>query len=626
MDKNQILGFVLIFAVLIGWSIMTSPSKEEVARRQQVQDSIEQVKLAEEARIKEDIKAQEKVKVNIPVLSDSAAVEELKYSYGDFAPAAIGEEKNYTIKNDQLTLVFSSKGGFIKEATIHDYLKILGPQDKPTGKVPVKLLEDAKNSFSYSLPVGTRNQIVESKNLFFNGSVNGNTITLTATGQNGASLVQKYTLADEGYHVDYDLSYSGLGNAPVELEWIYYLDTIENNVQFEKRYSTVYYKETEEDGADYCSCAGDDLEDLSGIKVDWVSHANQFFNASLISKDNPFLQAELETAMLDENADDLKLTRSKLQMPVAGSQGSLNMAMYIGPNEYDRLVAYDIDLDEVIPFGNSIFGSINRHFIRPFFNFLKKYMGSIGLVIITVIFLIKMALYPLMYKMLHSQAKMGALKPELAKLKEKFKEEPQKVQMETMKIYREYGVSPFGGCLPMILQMPIWYALFRFFPASIGFRQESFLWATDLSSYDIWFNLGFTIPMFGGHVSLFTILWAITTIIYTYYNTKHMDMSANPAMKYVQYFMPIGFLAFFNSYASALTCYMFFSNVINIAQTIITKKYVFDDEKIRKELMKNKEKPKKKGGFQTRLEEAMKQQQQVAAQRKSKGSGPKNKK
>ena len=232
-----------------------------------------------------------------------------------------------------------------------------------------------------------------------------------------------------------------------------------------------------------------------------------------------------------------------------------------------------------------------------------------------LIFILKMLLYPLMYKMLHSQAKMGLLKPKIAGIKEKYPDDSQKVQVETMKMYREYGVSPLGGCMPMILQMPIWYALFRFFPASITFRQEPFLWATDLSSYDALINLPFSIPAFGSHLSLFTLLWAVTTIIYSYYNMRHMDMYANPAMKYIQYFMPVTFLFFFNTYASGLTCYMFFSNVFNIAQTVITKKFVFQDEKLQKELDEHKAKPKKAGGFGSRLEEAMKQQQALAKKR-----------
>ena len=217
--------------------------------------------------------------------------------------------------------------------------------------------------------------------------------------------------------------------------------------------------------------------------------------------------------------------------------------------------------------------------------------------------------------MLHSQAKMGALKPEIAKMKDRFKDDSQKQQMETMKLYREYSVNPMGGCLPMFIQMPIWYALFRFFPASITFRQESFLWAQDLSSFDDILQLPFTIPGMGSHLSLFTILWAIATVIYTFYNTKHMDMTANPAMKYVQYLMPLMFFVFFNNYASGLTCYMFFSQLITIAQTIVTKKYVFDDEKILAQLNKKKSEPKKKTGFQARLADAMEQQRKVQEQK-----------
>jgi len=288
-----------------------------------------------------------------------------------------------------------------------------------------------------------------------------------------------------------------------------------------------------------------------------------------------------------------------------------------GPNEYENLRGFDNDLEEIIPFGRSIFGDINRVVIRPSFNFLSQFISSKGVVILVLIFIIKMLLYPLYYKMLHSQAKMGALKPEIANLKTKFKDDAQKVQMETMKMYREYGVNPMGGCMPMIVQIPIWYALFRFFPASITFRQEPFLWANDLSTYDAFINLPFTIPMFGAHLSLFTILWAISQVVYTFYNMKHMDMSANPAMKYVQYLMPLMFFVYFNNYASGLTCYMFFSQLMNILQTVITKKYVFDDEKIKAELNLNKAKPKKKGKFQQRLEDAMKQQQ-LQQQKKSK--------
>jgi YidC/Oxa1 family membrane protein insertase len=220
--------------------------------------------------------------------------------------------------------------------------------------------------------------------------------------------------------------------------------------------------------------------------------------------------------------------------------------------------------------------------------------------------------------MLHSQAKMLALKPQLAGLREKYKDDMQKQQMETMKVYREYGVNPLGGCFPVVLQMPVWFALYRFFPASIEFRQASFLWATDLSSYDVFFYLPFEIPFFGAHVSLLTLLWTASTIAYTYYNMQNMDMSQmNPALKYMQYFMPVMFLAFFNSYASGLTLYLLYSNLLNITQTLGAKKFLFDEDRIMAELNRNKAKPKKEGGFGARLEQALKEQQRIADQRKN---------
>lgn len=294
------------------------------------------------------------------------------------------------------------------------------------------------------------------------------------------------------------------------------------------------------------------------------------------------------------------------------------MSIYAGPNDYRRLAKFDNELGQIIPYGRSIFGTINRYVIRPVFEFLSSFIGSKGLVIILLILMIKVLLYPLMYKMLHSQAKMQALKPEIAHLKEKHKDDAQKVQVETMKIYGSYGVSPLGGCLPMIVQMPIWYALFRFFPASITFRQEPFLWATDLSSFDKWIELPFTVPLgFGSHISLFTLLWAVSMLAYTFYNTRHMDLSANPAMKYVQYLMPIMFVGFFNNYASGLTVYMLFSNLINIVQTIGTKAFIFNEEKILAELKeKQKTRKAKGGGFSARLEKIMQEQQKQAAQQK----------
>jgi YidC/Oxa1 family membrane protein insertase len=543
--------------------------------------------------------------------SDSIKALVTQSQYGVFAPSALGTEETTTIENEKIKLTFSNKGGKIVRAELKEHLKIRKNSEGIEETSQVTLLDNERNKFEYLLNLNDKT--ISTEDLYFTVERNGNQIQFTANTSSGGSFQQIYSLGD-GYDMSYDIKFNNLQNdlnraqPYVTMNWINILNAIEQNEVWPSRYSSVYFKELDDD-SDYCNCMGDDIIEEPQMKIEWISHVHQYFNTSILSGEAPFLGGTFSTEMLD-NPDELKIASSIVNVPYNhGSSESVAMTMYVGPNDYENLDAYEVGLETIIPYGRSIFGDINRVVIRPSFNFLSKFISSKGLVIIVLIFIIKMLLYPLYYKMLHSQAKMGVLKPELAHLKTKFKDDAQKIQMETMKVYREYGVNPMGGCLPMIIQIPIWYALFRFFPASITFRQESFLWANDLSSYDAFISLPFSIPMFGAHLSLFTILWAISQVVYTYYNMKHMDMSANPAMKYVQYLMPLMFFVYFNTYASGLTCYMFFSQLMNILQTVITKKYVFDDEKIKAELDLNKAKPKKKGKFQQRLEEAMKQQQ-----------------
>lgn len=622
MERNQIIGIVLIMATFMLWTITSAPSKEEMEKSKRRQDSIA---LAEQGKISEKIQLDTTQVMPTAPISDSLKSQENNIRYGAFGPAASGTEVVSVIENDLVRISLTNKGGKIKEVLLKKHYKTVTDSAGKDGKELIKMLHNPANKFDYQIPVSDAiNKSVNTADLYFVADVKDKTVTFRANTNQGGYFEQKYTLSPDNYTLDYsvatkNLSSTAAGAKSIPLSWVNHLSKYEKGEQFEQNYSTVYFKQKDED-TDYCKCVSDDTEEMKDKTVEWVSHTNQFFNTSLISKSAPFAGGVMTTKMTDyKKSDDIKITSSDLNIPISDwNNGSFDMSMYIGPNEFKRLKAFDNKLEEIIPFGSSIFGTINRWAIRPFFDFLSQYIGSKGIVIILLIFLIKMALYPLMYKMLYSQAKMGALKPELAHLKDKYKDDMQKQQMETMKIYREYGVSPLGGCLPMLLQMPIWYALFRFFPASITFRQEPFLWATDLSSYDVLFNLGFEIPFFGAHVSLFTLLWAVSTIVYTYYNMQNVDLSANPAMKYVQYLMPVMFLAFFNNYASGLTCYMFFSNMINILQTVVTKNYIFDEAKIRAELMKEKAKPKKKSGFQARLEEAMKQQQAIQEQRKKK--------
>ena len=611
MERNQLIGFGLIFLILLGWSIMNQPTPEEIEAAK------EKAKLEQELQTKDEtpqsVAPETTFEAPAPTVINTG-------QYGIFATAASGDEKSYTLSNDLLTLSLTNKGGRINYAELKEHYKVLSQPKEKEVKELVKLFEDEKNKWGYELQLTDR--IINTGDLFFEARPSGNSISFRATTESGGCIEQLYTLLPGSYEVDYKVNIVGLGNYlrnedAVTLHIENYLDPIEQNRFFEKTYSTIYFKEQDED-SDYCSCRGEDSENLEGDPIEWVSFVNQFFNTSLVASSAPFKGLTTTVTVPSDEGPDLKKIDASMIIPIArGSSDAFDMKLYLGPNEYSRLVSFDNDLEEIIPFGRSIFGDINRHIIRPFFNWLSGFIGNKGIVIIVLIFIIKMVVYPLTYKMLKSQAKMAALKPQIAGLKNKFDGDAQKTQVETMKLYREYGVSPLGGCMPMIAQIPIWYALFRFFPASITFRQESFLWAHDLSSYDVWFNLPFSIPFLGAHLSLFTVLYAVSQVIYTYYNSKHMDMSANPAMKYVQYLMPLMFFGFFNTYASGLTCYMLFSNLFTISQTVITKNFVFDNDKILEKLNVQKAKPKKKGGFQEKIAKAMEQQQKLRDQQKT---------
>jgi YidC/Oxa1 family membrane protein insertase len=626
MDRNTTIGIILIFFLLYVWAKMNAPTPEEIAEMQRVKDSITLVQSNMDT-----LKDQEQVtKISSAerdtMLQDSLQGLLLQRDFGAFAAAATGTESTVTLENEVIRVDFSTRGAGIKSALIKPYKKLVEDEEKKDVYLDLYLLEDEKNRFEYLLPVSNApNGYVKTSDLFFTPSKAGNTITFTADLGSGRSLKQVYTLNDN-YDLDYELILVGLDQLlnkeqkTLKLNWVNYLDKIEKNTKYERIYSTVYYKEVGEDPS-YCSQSSDDQEVLTELPIKWISNSNQFFNSTLIAE-NQFSSAVVEAKTLDESLDDLKLLTSSIDLPYQGlREESIKMKWYIGPNEFELLKAHGHDMEDIVPFGWSVFGTINRWVIRPIFNFLSTFIGSKGIVILLLTLVVKSLVYPLTYKMLYSQSKMGALKPQIEKVREKHKDDQQKIQMETMKMYREYGVNPAGGCFPMILQMPIWFALYRFFPASIEFRQASFLWANDLSSYDVFVRLPYNIPFLGEHLSLFTFLWAISMLVYTYYNSKIMDMSsmnAMPAMKYMQYLMPLMFVFFFNSYASGLTCYLLFSNLLNIGQTLVTKNYLIDNEKILEALDANRKKPKKKGGFQERLEKAMQEQQRIAAEKKKK--------
>ncbi|MGK0387959.1 MAG: YidC/Oxa1 family membrane protein insertase [Maribacter sp.] len=620
-DKNGIIGFVLLGILMLAYFWTDANKRAVLAEDQRIEDSIVQSQIVVTDSI--DTMTLDPMQLDPNIVVDGDPLNELEdvrlvVKYGDFAMSSTGDEQDYVLENDLIKFTFTNKGARIKQVQLKDFKKSIWNDEHEKEITDLLLLEDERNRFQYNIPVKGVATPVSSEDLYFKAvEVSGNKIVFRAfAGSNDKYFEQTYSL-NEDYKLDYDLGFVGLdetipsGTTDIELEWVNYLDRIEKSTDYESSLSTIYYKQNDK-GYSYCSCRGDDEVEKEKL-MDWVAHSNQFFNTSLIA-DTPFTGMKSDIKEMAKEEEDMKLFTTRLKIPY---QGKFGMTIYSGPNEYKRMAAMGNDMQYVIPYGRSILGTINRWIIRPLFSFFSGFVGNMGIVILIVTFLVKMVLYPLTYKMLYSQSKMSALKPKIEELKKKIGDDAQAVQVETMKLYRETGVNPLGGCMPMVIQMPIWIALYRFFPASIEFRQASFLWADDLASYDVfwWIPIQGGIPFYGEHLSLFTILWAITTVIYTFYNSKHMDMSANPAMKYMQYMMPLMFLFFFNSMASALTCYMLFSNLTNIAQTVITKNFIINKEKIAEELSNHKAKPKKEGGFRDRMTKAFEQAQNAQAER-----------
>ncbi|SEQ97323.1 YidC/Oxa1 family membrane protein insertase [Neolewinella agarilytica] len=628
MDRSTIVGLVLILIIFAVWQTVVAPSPEELEAQQRYQDSItalNEATLTPEADI-----APEFTPTELAGLTDSARQAKFGNAFGPFAASAAGEAKEVVVENDLMIVTLNTKGGNIKRVELKEYAKMIEGEEGKMVKLPLYLMEDEKNRFEYTLPVnGVSGAGINTSDLYFTPKVEGQTVIMRAPTSNGGYFEQRYSLKDGTYLMDYDLRFEGLNQVLVnqggniQLQWDNYLDKIERNSQYESTLSTMYFKPTDDD-SDYCSCTSTDSETVDGQSLKWVAGSQQFFTSALLA-DNSFSPGSvLATEVFDlETSPDLEKVSATLNIPVGNSNSeAVGMQLYVGPNEFDRLRAIGHDLSDVISFGRSIFGGINRWIIRPLFGFLSKYISNMGIAILVLTLIVKLLVYPLTYKMLVSNVKMQVLKPELEKMKAKHKDDAQAQQMEQMKMYQEYGASPLGGCLPMVLQMPIWFALYRFFPASIEFRQESFLWANDLSTYDVLTKIPDWIPFMQGHISLFAVLWAITTVIYAYYNSRHMDYSAQPMMKYFQYVMPILFLGFFNSFAAGLTAYLFFSNTFNIAQTIITKNFLIDHDKLKAKMEENRKKPKKKSGFSARLQEALKEQQrQQAAQNGTKKKG-----
>ncbi|MDQ3191800.1 MAG: membrane protein insertase YidC [Bacteroidota bacterium] len=614
MDKNSIIGLLLIAAILIGFSIWTTPSQEEIEAARIKQDSIAAVQ-AEKKALQETqiIEQQDTTSVQeIPdSLANTAFQEKLQNKFGVFANAAVGETEYWTIENDVLKLKISSKGGRIASAELKNY--------KTYDSLPLYLFEEKTSSFAFNFKAD--NKVISTEDLFFTPLnqpkiVTGDdsaSFTLRMNAGGGRYIEYVYTLKGKSYLLDFNVIVNGLNDVistetnTLNLDWSMYAPDQEKSIENQRMNTTIYYKDA--DGVDYLSETSDEKLILEK-PTKWVGLKQQFFTAVIINKENFEQNVSVIESFTDPNeAEYVKKLSANLGVTYNHNQREkFDMAFYLGPNHYQTLKKTGHDLENIVPLGWGLFGWVNRFLVIPVFNLLAGFNLNFGIVILILTLIIKLVLFPLTYKAYLSTAKMKVLKPEIDELNKKFaKDEAMKKQQAVMALYKKAGVSPFGGCIPMLLQFPILIALFRFFPASIELRQESFLWAEDLSTFDSIASLPFNIPFYGDHVSLFTILMTISTILYTRMNTQ---LSASPEMaqmKWMMYLMPIIFLGVFNNYAAGLSYYYFLANIITFGQQFAMQRMV-DDKALLAKIEEHKKRPDsgKKSSFQKRLEEAAK--------------------
>ena len=603
MDKNTITGLIIIFLILIGFSYFNRPSEEEIQARQRKQDSLA---LVEKSRLERAEQQQKKFQ------QIAEAQNETIFLQDSVTPQTI------VLENDKIKLHINSQGGRISFVELKEY--------RTHDSLPLILWN---NNFStLGLNFYAQNRQINTEKFLFEPNTTETTLyakeheqvlsmRLYADSARTQYIEFLYKLMPDSYMANFDIITHNMGkviasnSSFLTLFWGVNMPQLEKSKDFENRYTGVYYKFFEDD-VENLSISDTEEETLS-TKVQWIDFKQQFFSSILIPE-IPFNDVKL-TSKMSTTVGYLKDAYAEIALPYNGeSEERYNMQFFFGPNSYHVLKAYgkEIDLPDVVNMGWKWIAWFNKYFVIPIFNFLENHTTfNYGIIILLLTLIIKLILFPLTYKSYLSQAKMRILKPQVDELNKKYPaDKAMERQQAMMKLYKQAGVNPMGGCLPMLLQMPILIALFYFFPGAIELRQQGFLWATDLASYDSIVTLPFTIPFYGNHVSLFCLLMTATNIIYMIINNKNQPQSDQmKSMQFMMYIMPIMFLFIFNSYSSGLSYYYFIATLITILQTWIIRKFV-DDKKLLKQMEQTKLKPIKKSKFQQRLEEMQKLQQQ----------------
>lgn len=589
----------MLGALLIGYFVFNQKQQVEAVKEKQRQDSIA---LAN--------KPKEELAPVATLPSGQVDSAKLNTEYGVFLPASTGTEQDVVLENEVAKFTFSNKGGTPKEVE----LKLFKTFDKK----PLYLKKGSFNRIGLKIPVNDKD--LNTSDLYFTGGQvtkgdNSQTITYRLNTLDPNKYIEYvYTLSTGSYMMNFDVRVVGMqdiikGN--LALQWNAQFDKQEQDMQNERMNNQVHYR-TGAHEHDYFTLSRKSELKLDE-KVQWVSFKQQFFNVTFIAKNNNFDSAYISTK-IPESANIVGQSLTTLTLPYNHSGNySFPMEVYYGPNHYKTLKSYDIDLESIIPLGSGIFffvKYINKWIIIPVFNFLSGFIHNYGIIIILLTIFIRLLIAPFTYQSYVSAAKMKVLKPELDELRVKLKDDQQAFGMEQMKLYRSAGVNPLGGCLPALLQLPILVAMYSFFPSSIELRQESFLWAADLSTYDSILHLGFNIPFYGNHVSLFTILMTVSSLFLAFYNRGMTDQS-NPVMKFMPYVFPVMLLGIFNRLAAALTFYYFLSNVISILLQWVIQKFIINHDKIHAQIQENKKKPKQKSKWAEKLEEMQKRQAEI---------------
>ncbi len=603
LDLNSIIGFVLIFGILLFWFYQNQPTPEEIEAQK-----VEQAQQEAQEETKEEPLATPLLESKPIDSKDSTAVASYQNKAGEFGFTPVTEGKTI-LENDLLYLEISNQGGQIVEARLKDFVTY--------DSIPIYLVQEGNAVFDLNFTT-TNNRVLNTKDLFFEPSMtqsgNNQILSLKAKVSSTQFLEYRYEMKPGEYLVEFTIRSQGLSgifneNQPINLNWK--LRGIRHNksLQYGNRYTRLTYNH-EGGKISKLSESGDDEE--TEIDVKWLSYRQHFFS-SILTTNTPFETADFTSKnLVEEESKEAKFTKEYTTVaPLTLEGGELSYAMnwYYGPTDIEVLKQYkELGLVESIPYGWGIFGWINRYIFTPFYGFLSSFL-PFGLAIVVMTIIVRVVMSPVTYKSYLSQAKMKVLKPEITELGEKYKDNAMKKQQETMKLYNKAGVSPMSGCIPAVLQLPIFYALFMFFPTSFALRQKSFLWAEDLSSYDTIAQLPFTIPFYGDHVSLFPILASVAIFFYMMMTTgQNMQTQPGmPNMKFIMYLSPLMMLFFFNNYASGLSLYYFISNLITIFIMLAIKRFILDEDRIHAQIQLNKAKPKKENKFQRKMREMMEQ-------------------